>query len=96
MGGTPIDGDKKRVSRFERFMSRYTESSQSSIEKVLDQVIDKELSGLKGNFKEALKHEVKKELLRHPQYSKLLRKFISILEGLNNVNLPGGEKDAQE
>ena len=75
------NGEGRKVSRFERFMQRY-----SSKDSLLDSLIDKELGPLNGPIKEALKEEVKRELLRHPRYSELLKKFIGILERLQEFD----------
>jgi len=80
--------ERKKLSRFERFMSRY-----SSKESILDKIIEKELGPLDGPIKKVLKEEVKRELLRHPRYSEVLKKFIGILEKLQDFedNLRGDD-----
>ena len=75
------NGEGRKLTRFERFMQRY-----SSKDSILDSLIDKELGPLNGPIREALREEVKKELLRHPRYSELLKKFIGILERLQEFD----------
>ena len=69
--------------------SKLSSSTHSNItalwEKYIDKVIDEEFGNLDEVLREPLKKELKKEIKKNPKYLKLLKRFIDILEGLEDL-----------